>query len=117
MERRELSPAVIMIGSAEAADYRRQRRVVDALTEIIATGTSKIYGQFIESWEHLAVKNRTDKGLDLAERESLDRIRDHMNLTFGEPGVVKILTAWYQPTAERRRAAAQEPSTQEPAGE
>lgn len=117
MGRIEFSPAAIMIGSTEAAETRRQDRVIDALREITDTGTSEKYGQFIETWEHLAVKNRTDEGLDLAERESLDRIRTHMNLTFGEPGVVRILTAWYQPTAEGKRAAAQEPTPQEPSGE
>lgn len=104
MERPEFSPAAIMIGSAEAAESRRQGRVSDALSDIGYTGTSREYGRFIEAWEVLAVKKRTDEGLRLAEREALDRIITHMNSTFGEPGVVRILTAWYHPTAERKRA-------------
>lgn len=108
MERVKLSPEALMIGSAEAAETGRQKRVTEVLNNITATGVSGEIGTTIIRWEELAVRHDRDGVLSEHEEDVLMRIRDNMFHEYGESGVVQILGAWYDPRAVRKREVARE---------
>jgi hypothetical protein len=105
MEGPRISSEAIMIGSAEAAETRRQNRVHSVYQEIWDCGTSESYGPLIEAWEAIAQQQVREGDISTDEQDRLNWIKKTLYNDFGPSGVSRILRGWFDPNAVRMRAA------------